>query len=303
MIQRSLTEAIPPAKRYLALGNFDGMHRGHHRLMMRTVQEAKAEAAIASALVFEPHPQEFLNPKGSFARLTPPEQRLQLFEDQGLMELILTTFDQTFSELAPEAFIEDVLLRRLHAACIYVGESYRFGHRGLGDIALLREAGASLGFTVREIPLVSCAEEVVSSSAIRLHLRQGRLQEALTMLGHEFVLCGTIIPGQGLGRKLGFPTANLLIDPRCLLPMAGVYLCEVYREQRRYSALTNIGLRPSVGGTSLSVEAHLIDFDGDLYGEKLCLSFIGYRREEQHFASLEALKDQIARDVAAIRDL
>jgi riboflavin kinase/FMN adenylyltransferase len=223
-------------------------------------------------------------------------------EEVGLDETIIAGFSTEFSQLSAERFIREILVDICCVREIHAGVGYRFGYRGEGNLNLMRCFGEKYGFSVHEIPLELEGEEVVSSSAVRNALLNGELRTAIKLLGHGFQLCGTVERGKGLARQLGFATANLRISERCLLPRYGVYRCIAYWRGEGYPAVVNIGMRPSTGGGAPSVEAHLLDFNQELYGEDICISLIGFLRPERYFENLDMLRDQVAKDIEMVRN-
>jgi riboflavin kinase/FMN adenylyltransferase len=291
----------------IALGNFDGVHLGHRRILEALREKALAEGVEPIALTFEPHPRQFLFPESKTSLLTSPREKAALIAALGI-ELVTLTFDAGFAALSAEAFVTDVLVKRLRGAHFFLGDNHRFGKGARGDISLLRalvnESGQ--GGRVNEIPPVLDQGEIVSSSVIRHHLKDGNVARAAALLGRSYSLRGTVVRGAARGRELGFPTANLRVeDPRKILPF-GVYggvakFGDGARGGMPVSAVANIGLRPTFSGPEPSVEVHLLDWDGDLYGRELEFELREHLRPERRFDSIEALRDQIRRDVAAWR--
>ena len=291
-----LAEACP-GERHLVLGNFDGVHRGHRVLIEHAVALAQRSGGVSSALVLEPHPQELLNPLGAPKLLTLPPERERLLREMGLQEIVVASYDASFSNYDAHAFVEEVLVAKLGARSVSVGTSYLFGKGASGDVNKLREMSKKLGFAVHPLTLYCLEGVVVSSSTIRQALLRGDLQHALDLLGHEWRIIGQVVHGDGRGRTIGFPTANLSISSRAQLPKHGVYTGTASWSGGEHPALIYIGDRPTVGIGTVRVEAHLLGFSGELYGEELALDIQHYLREETRFANLEELKEQIAKDI------
>ena len=280
-IVRSAGE-LDPGDRAVAIGTFDGVHRGHRRVI-----EAAIETGLTSTVItFDPHPRLALG--YAVELLATLERRLELFAALGVEEVLVVEFGHEFQQREPEDFAEQ-LLRAIGARVIVAGETFRFGHRRRGDLALLR----TLGFDARAVPFL----EGVSSTEIRSLLHAGAVEGAARLLGRPPEVEGTVVVGDERGGTLGFPTANLAVEPHLLVPAFGIYAGEA-RERR---AAISIGTNPHYGGHERRVEAFLLDFADDLYGERLVVELWHRLRDEQVFASEQALIDQIARDVEATR--
>ena len=288
--------------RIVAIGNFDGVHRGHQAVLADAIRDAEARGLVACALTFTPHPAEALG------RMAPPKlttlaRKIELFHRVApTVEPVVERFDRAFSEQTPAEFAERVLAQRLHARVVVVGHNFRFGRAREGDFAALSRLGARLGFETRSQTLLGDARGPWSSTRVREALARGALDEANAMLGRPHMVSGTVIQGDQRGRTIGFPTCNLGGVEEAL-PAFGVYAVLVDREEDgRTSSLArgvaNIGVRPTVkvGEARPSVEVHLFDLEADLYGARLRVHLIERLRPEQKFAGIEALKAQIARD-------
>ena len=294
--------SVPPERRpsAVALGVFDGVHVGHRAILGAAVAHARATGAPALACTFEPNPLEVLQPERAPLPITTLEERLELIGACGVDGTVVLTFTRELAAVEPEAFVKDVLVERLAARQVVVGFNHRFGRAARGDAALLRELGTRMGFTVDVIPPLMVDGAPVSSTAIRAALGRGDLDAAARMLGRPYTLPGTVVAGAGRGRTLGFPTANVA-PGRPVLVAPGVYACtfEVGGQPRR--AVVNVGVRPTFGEATLAVEAYLLDFSGDLYGQTVRLVFVSRVREERRFPSVDALRAQIADDVETAR--
>jgi len=282
-----------PRPRHVAVGEFDGVHLGHREVMR----------GADTVLTFEPHPRTVVAPDKAPKLITSLETKIDLVAGLGVRELVVIPFDGAFASQSPQAFIDDVLVARLGATEVSVGENFRFGHRAKGDVALLRAQDA---FETRVVELVQGDGEVISSSHIRDLIAAGEIERANACLGSPFQLRGPVAHGDKRGRMLGFPTANLVPDPALIYPAHGVYACraavELDGEWRWWPAATNVGVRPTfVTGRGLLVEAFLLGFDGDLYGRELRLVFLERLRGELRFDSVEELIEQMERDVADTR--
>ena len=286
----------------IAIGNFDGVHRGHQALVSVALAAVKGEQRDAVALTFDPHPSSVVQPGAAPSLLMPLPRRLELLAELGLDATVVHPFDAAFSRLTAEEFARDVLAGALEASVVVVGSDFRFGAGRRGDPALLAALGATLGFEVRVVDKISVDGEVCSSSAIREHVRQGRVARAAQLLSRPFEVTGQVVAGQRRGRQLGFPTANLDQAPR-LLPAEGVYAGRAtLADGRSFVAAINVGRNPTfVERGARIVEAYLLDFEGDLYGQSLRLDFVERLRAELRFDSVDALVAQMHQDVAQTR--
>lgn len=286
----------------LALGVFDGVHVGHQELIGRLIRTARAGNARAIVATFDPHPAAVVAPDRLPPAIQNLEQRLRAMEALSPDGVWVIAFDETFSRQSGEEFVRALLRHfgRLHS--LHVGSRFTFGHRRSGNVALLQQLGRQLGFDVDPVDPVRRDGDVVSSTRIRRLIQTGELAAAARLLGRSWSLMGKVVRGEQLGRKLGFPTANLNVPGR-VLPPGGVYAAWATFEERRVPAAVNIGRRPTVVGKTapVRVEAHLLDVELDLYDRKLELEFVRQLRPEQRFDSLEDLSQQIARDVESTR--
>ncbi len=290
----------PTARPVVALGMFDGVHLGHQAILSRTCRWAKERGEPALALTFDVHPRRLLPDQTAPEMITSLEHRLQLLEGLGLDLALILTFDQKLAATSAPDFARNLLAKTLHASGIVLGERSHFGRGREGDAALLTRMGQELGLTAEVVPSVLVAGSPVSSTAIRAAVGRGEIELAAAMLGRPVSVLGTVVPGQGLGRQLGFPTLNL--DPHHeLRPPQGVYLTKTRCGSTWWNSVTNIGHRPTAGAANQNdtlVEAHLLDYHGDLYGQVVEVVFLRRLREERKFAGREELTNQIAADVA-----
>jgi riboflavin kinase/FMN adenylyltransferase len=278
-----------PRARDLAVGEFDGVHIGHREVIR----------GADTVLTFEPHPRAVVAPASAPKLLTTLEIKADLVAALGVRELVVIPFDGSFAAQSPEAFIEHELVERLGARRVSVGEDFRFGHRARGDAALLQAQNA---FDTRVSRMVELDGSVVSSTHIRGLIGAGEVEAAARFLGAPFQMRGTVVHGDKRGRTLGYPTANLVPDPRLVVPDHGVYACRARVDGVERLAAVNVGVRPTFQtGRGLLVEAFLLDFEGDLYGQTLALEFVGRLRGEQRFDTVGALVEQMDRDVVDTR--
>jgi riboflavin kinase/FMN adenylyltransferase len=294
-----------PGTTLVAIGNFDGVHRGHREVIQSAAADARQRGLEPVVLTFHPHPAEVLG-RGSVPTLTPLDRKIELmFRIEPALEVVVERFTRELAAKTPEIFARELLVGELGANIVLVGENFRFGRGRAGDLALLRKLGAALGFEAHTQELRGDDAGVFSSTRIRHAIAAGDLAIAEHMLGRPHALSGQVVAGDQRGRSIGFPTANLANVAEAL-PPNGVYACLVDHvleggARRLGTAVANLGVRPTVDGTRFLVEAHVFDFAGDLYGQTLRLHLVARLRDERRFDSLEALREQIARDAAAAR--
>ncbi|MEX1178018.1 MAG: bifunctional riboflavin kinase/FAD synthetase [Nitriliruptor sp.] len=304
-------DEVVPGPSVVTIGNFDGVHRGHRVLLRRAVDAAGDQDVRSVAVTFDPHPAAVLRPGSEPPRIQPLEARVEGLLAVGVDLVLVLPFTTELAALGPEAFLQQVLVDRLHAVRVIVGTNFRFGHRAAGDVVTLAEAGDLHGFTTEAVTLLELDDAPISSSEVRRRIGEtGDLDWANRALGRPFTLSGTVVHGDERGRTIGFPTANIEIPGGRLLPANGVYAGTATVDRARYPAVTNVGTRPTFDGEGITVEVHLLDGDAlrargdvDLYGRQLEVSFLHRLRGERRFDGLDELRDQIARDVAAARDL
>lgn len=286
----------------LAIGFFDGVHLGHQQIIRQTISDARQHDAIALAITFDRHPNTVVAPHRAPPLIYPLSRKLRVIDSLGMDTLLLIHFDKPFSEQPGEVFVRSLAKEPGGIQSLCVGANFTFGRKRDGNVALLKRLGAELGFTVHGMAAVSLDSRVISSTRIREAIRSGELDHAGQMLGRSYSLTGSVVPGDRLGRQLGFPTANLDVAG-LVLPPTGVYAARAGVGDRTFAAVLNLGHRPTVQNPDphLQVEAHLLDFEADLYGKELELVFVEKLRDEKKFESLADLKKQIARDVAHAR--
>jgi riboflavin kinase/FMN adenylyltransferase len=285
----------------LSIGNFDGLHLGHQKILQMVLARARASALTAAAVTFDPHPMKLLRPENAPRMIQTLSQRLAGLEQMGLDAALVLRFDRALSLLSPEEFIQRILIERLHVAGILVGANFCFGHLGAGDVRLLTQFGKEHGYNVETVPPVEAEGRVISSTAIRNAIAAGNVAEAIPLLGRPFSLTGEIRSGAGRGRTILFPTLNLAPEQE-LLPKLGVYATEGAVRGTVFRSVTNVGTRPTFDGQGVTVESHLFGFNEQTAGGPLEVRFHRRLRDEQRFSSIDALREQIARDIAAAQD-
>lgn len=293
-------EERPPT--FLAIGVFDGVHRGHQSLLQQMVAAARAENARPAVLTFFPHPIKVIRPGSGRLYLTTLEERVSLLAKQGLSLIITHPFNEEVRQTRAADFV-DLLLTHLNMVQLW-GGNFSLGYNREGNLQFLQAYGKEKGFTVHPFQaLLEWDGERISSSRIRRELASGNMAAVNACLGRPYRLTGTVIRGEGRGKTIGIPTANLHIWEEQHLPADGVYAAVAAVGGEKYTAATNIGVRPTVNGHNQTVEAHLLDFEGDLYDQEVTLDFIGRIRDEQKFPSLDALVAQIHADITQTREM
>jgi riboflavin kinase / FMN adenylyltransferase len=288
----------------VAIGNFDGVHLGHQALVRAARARALASGARLAVLTFEPHPREYFDAAAAPPRLMRLGEKCAALDALGVERLMVMRFDSHLQHLSPEAFIDDVLCQGLGARHVVVGEGFRFGCRRAGTIDTLAAAGARSGFEVVVVPSVTADDVRVSSTRVRAALGAGDLAAAARLLGRPYAMSGRVIYGQQLGRRLGYPTANLRLHRRAV-PLGGVFAVLVRGIDGRPAAeaVASLGTRPTVGGGETLLEVHVFDFDGNLYGRRLWVDFVAKLRDEEKFPSLDALVAQMHADSTRAREI
>ena len=286
----------------VAIGSFDGVHRGHQALLQRMAAEARAAGMRTAALTFFPHPRRVLHTLPPRFYLTTLDERVRLLAEQGIDLIITHPFDDEVRRIRAADFV-DQLLNTLDMKQLW-GGNFALGYQREGDVPFLRQQGQLKGFTVETLAEpVLFNGEMISSRRVRRALEAGHMEEVTGCLGRYFSVRGPVVKGDQRGRTIGFPTANLAVWDELLLPGNGVYATYAWVGERRHAAATNVGVRPTVDGLKLTVEAHILDFDADIYGERMRLEFVRRIRPEMKFSGLDELKGRIAADVAEVRGM
>lgn len=289
----------------LTVGTFDGVHQGHRKLIEQVVGTAQRHRSPAVLITFHPHPRQVICPElPPLQLLTTLEEKIELLQPLSVDHLVVVPFTEAFSRMTAETFVEDFLVKHFHPTAVVIGYNHQFGHHRDGNIDLLRRMADRLGFEVEEVPAQLVDDMEASSTRIRQALLQGNIDLANRLLTYPYFLSGTVVAGQRLGRRLGFPTANLQpAAPEKLVPADGVYVVRVRINNRRQCqpGLTAIGKRPTFGGTSRTIETYLLDFDEELYGAILRIEFLHFLRPERSYSSAEELIAAMKADERAAR--
>ena len=299
-VEEELAGLTPQKGMLLTIGVFDGVHLGHKYLLSALVEQARLKDLISGVVTFKQHPQRLLKPQSSLPFLTNLPQKIKLLKDEGVEAIITLSFTLELAQTGTHQFVS-LLQKCLRMRGLVLGPDFALGRNKEGNVAVLRALGQSMNFSLTVVPEITTNEEVVSSTAIRNTLSRGNMRKVHDMLGRYFSLEGRVISGTGRGVELGFPTANLDIDPERALPADGIYATWTYIENQRYQSVTNIGKRPTFGESEQTVEVYILNFQGNLYRHELKIDIIKRLRREQRFDTIEALKKQIEEDIKQAR--
>ena len=300
-IVRRLAHLLPPpGGTVVTIGNFDGVHLGHREIFRRVVSTARARQSAATVITFEPHPLRLLNPEQAPPRINTPAEKVRLIRASCIDLLVILPFTRKLAALSAADFVSTILVGNLGVRHLVIGYDYAFGRNREGDADFLAAAAARHNFTLEVLEPLRVGAEVYSSTRIRQTLQRGDVAGVVGVLGRHFTLDGLVVSGAGRGRQLGFPTANL-VTAKELLPLPGVYAVRVRYGRRMYDAVVNLGRRPTFAGEEPTLEIHLLDFAGDLYGARLRLYFVERLRDERRFPSVAALQQAIITDIAQTR--
>ncbi|MEO5558889.1 MAG: bifunctional riboflavin kinase/FAD synthetase [Dokdonella sp.] len=293
--------ALAPRGSVLCVGAFDGMHLGHRALLARVRERAAALDLMPLAISFEPIPREFFARGVAVPRIASVREKIEWLATGGMSKVLMLRFDAALAATSAKDFIEQVLVHRAGVREVWVGADFRFGHARRGDIDMLRQFGTQHGFAVETMPDIAIDGERISSTAIRMHLVAGEFDAAARLLGRRFAIGGHVVRGAQLGRKLGYPTANIRLGKRTS-PVGGIFAVRVHGvADSALPGVASLGVRPTVNGTEPLLEAHLFDFDGDLYGRRIEIEFVQKLRDEEKFDGLDAMVRQIDRDAKQAR--
>lgn len=296
-IFNSINDFICSKKTILTLGTFDGVHIGHRKILEKVTQNTESDTTESLVLTFFPHPRMVLQGQSDVKLLNTIGEKIDLLETLGVQNLVIHPFDEVFSKLTAEEFVKTVLVEQFHIQKIIIGHDHRFGRNRTANIDDLIAFGQQYDFEVEQISVQEIKEVSISSTKIRNALTEGNMALANDYLGYEYFLTGTVSKGKQLGRTIGFPTANLMIEGNDkLIPQNGVYVVKSIINQKTIFGMMNIGFNPTVAGEKLSVEVHYFDFDADLYDQEIRVSILEYLRAEQKFSSVPLLKEQLEKD-------
>lgn len=301
-VEKELAKFKPQKKTFLSIGIFDGVHLGHQRLLSHLKQKAESKGCLSGVVTFKTHPESVLSPGITIPWLVQLEDRIALIREIGIDIIAVLSFTPELSQLSAREFVQ-ILKNSLRMCGLIVGPDFALGRNREGNIESLRALGRELGYSVEVFPPITLDGTVISSSTIRQLLLQGDVRRVEKLVGRRFTIKGQIVSGDRRGTRLGFPTANLQIEPDQALPADGVYATIAYIDGQPLLAVTNIGVRPTFGGDKRLVETHVLDYDGNLLGQQLKIEFLERIREEKRFAKAEDLKAQINRDIEKARKI
>lgn len=300
-IYNSMDEIFNMEPTVVALGNFDGVHKGHQELISTTVKMSK-ELGIKSAIfTFSNHPKNLLTGNFSVKNILYPEDKANIIERLGIDYLFSIPFTASIMNMSPQEFIEKLLMDKMNCRAVVTGYNYRFGHEAKGTPLFLKKIGEEKGFGVSVIDPVTVEGEVVSSSLIRQLISEGDMDRCFNLLGRFYSIGGTVVVGNKIGRTIGFPTSNILIDESMVTPAHGVYITYCKYNGEVYPSITNVGLKPTIGDNKKTVETHIFNFNKELYGKKIRVEFVKKTRSEIKFSGVEELSKQIMRDCNAAK--
>jgi riboflavin kinase / FMN adenylyltransferase len=287
----------------VTIGVFDGVHRGHQSILERAVERARDTGQPSVVLTFDPHPSEVVRPGSHPPVLTPLRRKADILEQLGVDVLCVQPFTPEVSRQQPDEWVHDVLLERLHAGAVVVGENFRFGHKAAGDLGTLRTLGRTFGFATEGVPLLRDDDVTLSSTFVRSSIDAGEVAQAARALGRPHRVDGIVVRGEGRGRRLGYPTANVHSERHIAVPADGIYAGRVVLRGERLPAAISVGTNPTFEGRQRTVEAYILDFDEDIYGVELGVEFVERLRGMERFDTVEALVEQMGRDVARTREV
>jgi riboflavin kinase/FMN adenylyltransferase len=287
----------------VTIGVFDGVHKGHQLIIGRAVELARSKGVPSVVLTFDPHPMEIIRPGSHPALLTSTRYKAELLEELGVDVMCVLPFTPEFRRLGPEEFVHEVLVERLHVSAVVIGDNFRYGEKGAGDVSTLTASGKRFGFTVEGVALQGSEETTYSSTYVRSLVDAGEVEEAAQVLGREHRVEGVVVRGDGRGREIGYPTANISLVPWSAVPADGIYAGHLVRGEQLLPAAISIGSNPTFAGRERRLEAYVLDFDGDLYGERVGVSFHARLRAMVRFATVEGLVAQMDQDVERTREL
>ncbi len=295
-IFRSLAEIRDIEKTAVALGNFDGIHKGHQALINEAVRIAKEKRIKSAVFTFSNHPRNVMSGKNIVKNIIYEDEKIRILEESGVDYLFSIDFDESMMRQQPEDFVDDVLISAFNADTAVCGFNFTYGYRALGNAETLSNMAENRGFNVRVMDPVMEGGDVVSSTLIRKEIEAGRIEKAELLLGRKYCIRGEVIYGNQIGRTIGFPTCNIVIDDSMVAPSNGVYMTKCYVNGRCYDSITNVGNKPTIGTYNKNIETNILDFNEDIYGSMISVEFLKKVRDEKKFSGIEELREQIRRD-------
>ncbi|MFW6294402.1 MAG: bifunctional riboflavin kinase/FAD synthetase [Halanaerobium sp.] len=287
----------------LAIGAFDGLHKGHQLIINKALKEARKKHSPAAVLSFHPHPLEIIAGKNPPPSIVSRRQKITILQEMGVDYYFEQEFNREFAQLKPEEFINNILIDKIKVNTVVVGDDFRFAYKNEGNVEILKEMGELHQFQTKIISQLHASDDRISSTRIRKLLKKGKIKKAEKLLGRPYQLCGKVVHGKKRGRKLGFPTVNIKLETNYALPPEGVYAVKVYHGEQEYIGAANLGDNPTFNNQEFSFEVYILDYDGDLYGKRLCVNFIEFIRGEKDFSDKEKLIKQMEQDILYTRRL
>ena len=287
----------------LAIGAFDGLHKGHQLIINEAIKEAENNDYPAGVLSFHPHPLKIIPGKTPPPSIVSRRQKISVLEEMGVDYYFEQEFNQDFARLKAKEFINDILVDKIKVSSVVVGDDFRFAHKNEGNVEILSKMGELHGFNANIISQLHASDDRISSTRIRNLLEKGKIDKAANLLGRNYQVCGEVVHGKKRGRKLGFPTANLKLETNYALPPKGVYAVKVHYKDKEYIGAANLGYSPTFKNENTTFEVYILDFKEELYGKRLCVDIIEFIRAEKDFTDLEKLKEQMQQDILYTRSL
>ncbi|QIB26145.1 bifunctional riboflavin kinase/FAD synthetase [Caloranaerobacter azorensis] len=301
IVKKLTNKSVKPT--VVALGNFDGLHVGHQTLIKRTVDIAQKENLVSTVFTFDNHTTSKIKGKNTPKILISKNRKIALFKELGVKLLYIVQFTETLMHFTPLEFIEKILVDILNVRKVVVGFNFKFGYLAKGDVKYLKEMGEKYNFDVIVVPPITKDNILVSSTQIRELIREGEISLANKLLGRQYLIEGKVIRGRGIGRKLGFPTANISFDSDIVIPKAGVYKTNTIVDGSRFPSITNIGFNPTFNGGKLSIETHILDYSENIYDKTILIEFIDFIRKERKFDDVNKLIEQVKLDIKTLKNI
>ncbi len=304
-IYDGIEEFVPVNYPVVTVGTFDGVHVGHQKIIKRMLEIAAENNGETVLVTFHPHPRLVLHADSKNLKfINTQKKKYELLEKAGLQHLIVIHFTREFAKTNSEEFIKKIIIDRIHTRKLIIGYDHHFGKNRLGDFNIIYDLGKKYDFGVEKVPAQNVNNINVSSTKIRRALNEGKVEKANQLLGYEYSITGTVVPGEKIGRKIGFPTANIAFeDEYKLITAMGVYACRVEWNNKIYKGMGNIGVRPTLDHGDLTIEVHIFDFDEEIYEENITIYFVGRIRDEKKFDSIEKLREQLIKDKTKIKSI
>ncbi|MGI6206532.1 MAG: bifunctional riboflavin kinase/FAD synthetase [Anaerovoracaceae bacterium] len=286
----------------VAMGNFDGIHRGHRALIQQAVEDAHAAGVKSTVFTFSENPRNILAGHTVVRNIVYPEDKIELIRELGVDYLVSVPFNESLMKQLPDDFVKDILVGKFNVTETVCGFNFTYGYKAGGNAETLKAAGKELGFSAKVIPAITDGDDTISSTLIRQKIAEGDVERAAQLLGRNYSIKGTVVHGNEIGRTIGFPTCNITVDETMITPANGVYFSYCHVDGKRYCSVTNVGNKPTIGTYDKNIETNILDFDRDIYGQTVTVEFLKRRRMERKFSGIEELQSEINKDKAAARN-